>query len=319
MQTLTLIKKLSMTVAGATFVTLGTLSSSASALSINNGIPVGTVGSWTVDVLSGGESRTADLTANATSPNAIVTENVLYDYFSYVDIGNGGFRLNTGTPVSSGINQVTSSGSFLGSGGNTINWNVVSSIASGSAIYKNNFTFTADTGTLGNLKFYQYLDEDIENISDDFLYPTGSAAGGNLELFTIDSPRFYGVSQSGSYNAGQGLSNAPFTGWAANLYNNIKPAIAAGTQAVSPTGVINNLGSFSEPRLGGATVYGLGDIVSVLSWKANSNESTTSIVTTLGGVPSGGDIPRNVPEPSAVLSLIALGGLGLVSLKRKQK
>ncbi len=134
MQTLTLIKKLSMTVAGATFVTLGTLSSSASALSINNGIPVGTVGSWTVDVLSGGESRTADLTANATSPNAIVTENVLYDYFSYVDIGNGGFRLNTGTPVSSGINQVTSSGSFLGSGGNTINWNVVSSIASGSAI-----------------------------------------------------------------------------------------------------------------------------------------------------------------------------------------
>lgn len=320
MKTSTVLKKFSMAAAGATFVVLGAICSSASAqVTINNGIPTGTVGSWSVDVLSGGESRTANLTANATNPPAIVTENVLYDYFSYANVGSGGFRLNTGTPVLSGTNQVTSSGSFLGSGGNTINWNVVSSIAPGSTIYQNTFTFTAATGTLGDLKFYQYLDEDMEAVNDDIFYSTGSAAGGNLQLYTFDNPRFYGTSHSGALNAAQGLSNATFAGWAANRFDNMRPAITAGTQAVSPTGVIQNLGSFSDPRLGGATVYGPADIVSVLSWIVDPNQSTAKIVTTLGGVPSGSDI-QPTPEPASVLGLLAIGVLGTGSaLKRKLK
>ncbi len=322
MKTSTVLKKFSTAAAGATFVVLGAMCSSAQSVTINNGIPTGTVGSWSVDVLSGGESRVANLTANAINPSAIVTENVLYDYFSYVDVGTPGaaFRLNTGTPVLSGTNQVTSSGSFLGSGGNTINWNVVSSIAPGSPMYQNTFTFTATTGTLGDIKLYQYLDEDIEGVSDDILYPTGSAAGGDLELYTLDNPRFFGTSQSGAFSAAQGLSNAMFAGWAANEYNNIKPAITAGTQAVSPTGVIQNLGSFSDPRLGGATVYGQADIVSVLSWMVDPNQSTATIITALGGVPSGGDIGQKVPEPASVLGLLTLGALGAGSaLKRKLK
>jgi hypothetical protein len=214
-------------------------------------------------------------------------------YFSYVDVGAGGFRLNTGIPVLDG-NNVVSNGSFIGANGNTINWNVVSSIEPNSTIYRNKLTFTASTGNLGNLTFYQYLDEDLQSVSDDIFLSRGSAAAGTLELFTIDGPEIYGVSHGGAYNTSQGLVNASFTGWAADRYNNMKPRIANGTQDVAMNGVIQNLPQGSDPTLG--TFSGPADIVSVLAWDVNPNASRAEIITTLGGIPDISDIPGTSQE-----------------------
>ena len=62
---------------------------------IDNDISQGTLGHWSVLMQTGGESRTAFITAD-TASGGIRTENVLFDYYSYVAIGSqtSAFRLS---------------------------------------------------------------------------------------------------------------------------------------------------------------------------------------------------------------------------------
>lgn len=262
---------------------------SANTIRIDNDVPLGTAGHWDVDVESGGESRDAQLTAMRFASGDVVTENVLFDYFSYVDVGNNGsgFQLGGSDPVNvdGDPDKVNSTGSFTGSGGNTINWSVDSFIEDGGSVMFNVFTFTAQSGTLGTMRFLQYLDEDIEGVSDDVLITRGTVADGTLELFTIDNDEVYGVSHGGSLNTAQGLVNATFAGWAADEYNDMKPRITGSGQPVSPDGVIDfsSLPQFEHPQLG--TAFGPADIVSVMAWDVDPNETSATIITTLGGVP----------------------------------
>lgn len=285
---------------------------SARAVFIDNGIPVGTVGHFSLDMLTGGESNEAYLSASRVASGDVFTENVLFDYFSYVDPGNdgGGFRLAGSAPVVDGVdpNKVSSNGSFLGDAGNTILWSVTSSIPPGGSIMTNVVTFAAETGTLGTLRFLQYLDEDIEGVSDDILFVRGTAAGGDLELFTVDNSEVYGVSHSGALSSAQGLVDASFAGWAANQFNQMKPAIAGAGQSVSLAGVIDNLPPFVHPVVGPA--YGPRDVVSVMAWDVDPAATSATIVTTLGGVP---DI-RQVVGGSVAAPLMSPFGLALVTL-----
>ena len=181
------------------------------------------------------------------------------------------------------------------------------------------FTFTADTGTLGALRFYRYLDEDVDlYFSDDVFFTRGSVAGGDLELFTVDDSEVYGISHSGALSSAQGLVNASFTGWAANRFDYMRPAIVGGTQSVSTTGVIQNLPAYSHPQVGSA--YGPRDIVSVLAWDVVANASSATIITTLGGVPDVQDIPDVIPEPSmfVVWSLLAVLGFTVGWYRRRK-
>ncbi|MCA1852335.1 MAG: hypothetical protein LC647_08060, partial [Beggiatoa sp.] len=127
----------------------------ANAIEINNGIPQETVGHLLADVLTGGQSRTLILTpARLVSNNNRSTENVLFDYFSFVDPGidGVGFQLVGSEPVRdpSDPNTVTSTGSFLGANQNTIVWMAVSSIAPSGQVLTTRFTFASgDGGALG--------------------------------------------------------------------------------------------------------------------------------------------------------------------------
>jgi hypothetical protein len=295
--------------------------STASTAVISNGIPSGTLGHWSVDVGNGGESNLANLTANRLASGDIFTEDVLFDYYTYVDVGNGGFRLSSTlitTPVNVVGNTATSSGAFLGADGTTaVNWTAESTIAPGGSIFETTFSFESD-GPLGDLRLYQYLDEDIEAVSDDVFFTRGSAAGLDLELFTVDNTEVYGVSHSGALDGAQGLQNAEFTGWAANDFNSMKPAIEAGLQSVSLLGIIDPvLTPFNHPQIGSA--YGPDDIVSVMAWTVDPDSSIARIITTLGGVPDVTDIPPNgVPEP-ATTGLLFLGVVGLAVNRRRRR
>jgi hypothetical protein len=285
---------------------------------INNDIAAGTLGHFEVDVTPGGQSTTGFITGTGTISGLVTTE-VIFGYTSYVDIGSGGFSLGGTTGAAgaiSGDDEYTSSGSFVGSGGNTIEWEVVSSIASGAADMINAITFTAATGTLGTLQFSQYLDEDVLGVSDDVLFVRGSVAGGDLELFTVDDDEEIGISHGGSYSAAQGLSGATFDGWAADEFADLRSAITGGTATYSPTGVVDlgSLPAFVHPTFGAA--FGPEDITSALAWTVDPGARTATILTSLGGVPDAGSVPNPdpaVPEPTsmALFGLTALGfGVG---------
>lgn len=263
------------------------LGGNATAIPIDNDVPQALVGHWLVDVLSAGDSRLANLTANRFQAGDVFTEDVLFDYFSYVDPGIDGVGLRLASfgapPALTGDDEVQSSGAFVGVNG-IINWTATSSIPFEDSTMSTTFTFTAETGTLGPLRFYRYMDEDVEGSSDDVFLARGSLANLNLELLTIDNIQVYGVSHSGALAPGQGLVNATFAGWAASTFNRIKPVIEGAGQPVDPNGIIDpSLPSFTHPVVGAA--FGPRDIVSVLAWDVDPAASTATIVTTLGGVP----------------------------------
>ena len=298
----------------------------AAAIVINNGLPSTTVGYWSTDVISGGEVNAANITAVGTPSGTTHTNSqVIFDYFSYVDVGPLGAAVQlpattvTSPAALTGTNQVSSAGTFAGAGGNTINWSVTSSIPAGGSVLSSTYSFTAAPGSLlGAIRFYQYLDEDVLGAGDDVFITRGSVATSDLQLFTIDNAEAIGVSHSGAFTAG--LTNATFAGWAACTYNNMKGPIVAGTQAVSAAGEIC-AGLAGVPINHPVVGPGLGprDIVSVLAWDVDPNAASASFITTLGGVPSAQDIPTDpsVPEPTTV-SLLVTGLGGLVWRLRKR-
>jgi hypothetical protein len=293
------------------------VTTSASAVVISNGIAVGTVGHWSVDVLTGGESRAANLTANRLVGSSPFTEDVLFDYFTYIGVGSGAtnnFRLGNLASATPSGGAAVSNGTFTGSAGNTINWSVTSSIPASVSVMTSTYTFTAVQGTLGTLRLFQYMDEDIEAVSDDVFFTRGSVATSDLQLFTVDNTEVYGVSHSGALSALQGLVNASYIGCGVDQFDNMRPRLDGGTQNLADPCVIQNLVGLIHPIVGAA--FGPADIVSVLAWQADPNATSATIITTLGGIPSATDIPpTQAPEPSG-LALLGLG-VALLALQRR--
>lgn len=89
----------------------------AEAIVIDNGIPVGTRGHWSVDVLTGGATRDAVFTTERyNSPDVVVTESVVSTYRVFVDPGidGQGFELIGSEPEGDIFDStlIRSSGTF---------------------------------------------------------------------------------------------------------------------------------------------------------------------------------------------------------------
>ena len=169
-------------------LTMPLLASPSFAVTIDNNLPQSAIGYVAVDVVEGGESRSARITTIG-SPSGRVFENadILFSQASFIDVGTLGnsFRLsgvtNQGPTLidnSGEGDQVLSSGFFTGDLGNVIDWSVSSTILDGSSTLTNVLSFSARSGTLGDIRFYQAIDQDILGVGNNVIFTQGSVDSG---------------------------------------------------------------------------------------------------------------------------------------------
>jgi len=244
-------------------------------VTIDNGLAPADPGYFAVGVGPGGESGVSSLGG----------VNTLFDYEGYfhadADLGAGGsvhdFDALGTEPVLIGNAAVSTVTMFPDSGGR-VDVDVRAEIAPASLRMVTSYVFTASGGAdLRDASFFQYLDSDIESISDDVLQVTGSIAGNSLALTTIDTPTLLPQAQ----RIGQPLSGALVTGFAADQYSSLRSNITSGLLNPPPTGEINTdnlpLGTF--PGIGSA--YGPEDVTSAIEY-GFTNAEYAIIRVTLG-------------------------------------
>jgi len=256
------------------------------AITINNGLQSTDLGYISVNVGNAGETR--DVTITAKTGSSQTTTEIVYDYFTYVQVGSRAFRLSSKTSEIFKENDYTviSKGIFSGSNGNDIEWKCTSTIEPHSKIYRNDFSFKSldNNLSLGKIKLYQYLDEDVMTTANIF-FTRGDYCHGNLELFTVNPSNSIGISHGGNYDT---TNNSQFVGWALDSYNAMKGRIVSGNQNLLQNGYLHRTGKVNHPVY--AEVYGIWDIVSVLGWQVDENTTDAKITTTLGGVVYSGEL-----------------------------
>ena len=269
-------------------------------------------GRWQVEVNDGGETRRAEIDPTG---SAGLTD-VVFDYFNYVDIGiNGNAKRLSGfttTPAYlSGPNQVTSSGVFAGQNGNVF-WESVSSIAPGSPILATTITFSS-ANPFGDIRFIQYLDEDVYGYSNDVLVQFGTPGASNFELLTVDGTDNVGVAQFADYSP----TNMFYVGWAARPFSALRSAIQGPGQSFSIPGVVQGLSPYNDPRYPGQPAWGKADITSALAFDLDPTAFNASVTFFLGGSPSGSSV-SSVPEPTSLFVLSGLIICGVGCLRRRR-
>ena len=259
----------------------------ANSLVIDNDLSSTQGNYFSVDVQSAGKT----FTLRVTDPSATITaEDIVFAYQLYVVVDGTSQLLEGTAPVLISDDKVSSSGSFTGAAGNTIEWTVESLIKDGSMQMRNTTSFTASTGTLGNIQVIQYLDQDVDGAGDDVYFSRGSVAGSNLELYVLDdnNPIAIGVSQGGAFLTEQGLINASFDGWAACIYRE-RAKYIDGTFTYTPSGEICSTldnKNTTHPDIG--AVKGVADTITSLAWSVEPTANQSIVVSTLGGVPDAG-------------------------------
>ena len=191
---------------------------------IDNDAPTEIVGFFSVDVGDGGEVNPGSLSGmTAQGLNTLFEDrNLIFEYFNLVDVGSDGGAVNLAdttinTPAMLDSDDVViSSGSFDGENG-LINWQLESRIADGSGLFENVITFSS-AQPLGDLRFINYLDEDVNAFDDDLLHTVGTPGEADFRAFTLDDPERIGFSHGGIYIEGDGLENATYDGWAADIF-----------------------------------------------------------------------------------------------------
>ncbi|MHB8969228.1 MAG: choice-of-anchor L domain-containing protein [Pirellulaceae bacterium] len=258
---------------------------------IDNDVPVDVPGFFSFDTGNGGASNWAGnggITAEGDT-QTLVNENVIFGFTNYIDVGGNGGAIDLAsstitmpaTLISDDL--VVSEGTIAGQNG-TIAWRVETRFDDGIAIVYNTLTLTSAT-PLGNLRFINYLDEDVQGVSDDLMYVTGTPGANDFRVFTLDGPQRVGFSQGGYLESGTNLVGATFDGWAADEYPDLRSAILGAGTAYSLNGNIDttDLTPFNDPELG--NIYGLADVTTAFAWSVNPVATQSKITTLLELVP----------------------------------
>ncbi|MDZ4849321.1 MAG: dockerin type I domain-containing protein [Pirellulaceae bacterium] len=214
----------------------------------------------------------------------------IFDFINYIDVGSDGIAVSlasttiTMPPTLVSPDLVVSEGTFVNANGDDVTWHVESRFDNGISQLFNTLTFTSAT-PLGNIRYINYLDEDVASPSDDILFTRGTPGQSDFRVFTVDGAERFGFAQGGIYTAGTGLQNASYAGWAADQFASLRTAIAgAGTQ-YTLAGNINaaTLPLFNDPVLGSA--FGPTDVTSALAWDIDPAATTATITTFLELLP----------------------------------
>ncbi len=216
----------------------------------------------------------------------LVNANVIFGFTNYIDVGSDGGGINlaattiTLQPTLISPDLVASEGNFAGTGGEIVNWRVESRFDNGVATLFNTLSFTS-TAALGNIRFINYLDEDVQNISDDILFTQGTPGQADFRAFTVDGAERFGFSQGGIYLPGAGLVNANYVGWTADVFSLLRTAITGpGTQyTVAGNIVTANLPPFVDPVLGAA--FGPNDVTTAFAWDLDPLATSATVTTFL--------------------------------------
>ncbi|MBU6174152.1 MAG: hypothetical protein KGQ60_10125, partial [Planctomycetes bacterium] len=199
---------------------------------IDNDVDINTPGFFSFQPSAGGNATfgaNAGITAQGTS-QLFVNSDVIFDFTNYIDIGPNGnaFELANTTitrpPTLVSPDLVVSEGTFTGNNNAVVRWRIESRFDNGISRLYNTLLLDSDA-PLGDLSFINYLDEDIQFPSDDFLYVTGTPGEKDFRAFTIDDRERIGFSHGGIYQPGAELQNASYSGWAADRFRSLANAI----------------------------------------------------------------------------------------------
>jgi len=262
-------------------------------LLIDNDVDINRPGFFSFEPNAGGEGdffNLGGITAQG-STQLFVNENVIFAFNNYIDVGGDGGAIQlsattiTQPPTLVAPDVVVSRGSFTGNNSAEVRWTVETRFKNGVAKLFNTLTLESDS-PLGNIQFINYLDEDIQAPSDDFLYLTGTPGNPDFRAYTIDNRERIGFSHGGFYNPGVDLVNATYLGFAADEYSDLQLAIEGPGTTYNIAGNINqaNLPPINDAVLG--LVYGLADVTTALAWQTSATANTARMTSFLELVPT---------------------------------
>lgn len=260
---------------------------------IDNNVAVNTIGHFEFQPRAGG-GAVATLTPPVVPDGVTVQGNTqllinnsfISEYLNYVDVDSDGqaedlFTTTITTPPTLvSPDEVISEGTFQNANGDDINWRARSYFVSGSATLYNELTFTG-TAPFGNIRFVNYLNENVLTFDDDLLYVSGQPGEPGFQVLTLDAGERIGVSQGGYYVPGTELVNATFEGWAADQAPLLSGAITGAGTTFSVAGNIDtaNLTPVVDATLG--AVYGPADVATAFAWTLDPLATTATVRTFL--------------------------------------
>jgi len=278
---------------------------------INNGLQINVPGYQNSFINNAGTVEDAFITVQRLSDGLILNSQELVDsYVALLDTGIQ-FRELDDTTITSPItrtssNTITSTGFFVGSNGNQVNWTTESYYPPGETALHTRYNFSVQEGTLGRIRIIQYFNnQGLDPLGlpffDDFLISRGTAATENLTLYLFENTDVYGIGQSGEFSAPMGLVNSEFEGWAAGDNENFPLLIASNAVPFLSTGFVSTASGFFggglEPAVHPLVGDGWGpsdpdslgsetDIATAMSWIADPDATQATIITSLGGLTS---------------------------------
>ena len=256
---------------------------------IDNDAAVTTTGFFEVTPREGGDIANSRVTIDGNT-GQIVGADFIFDFNNFIDVGGDGNGINLQTsnittpPTLIGDDFVMSEGTITGDGGAEVRWRAETSIDDGESVVFNRLFLESDS-PLGNLRFINYLDQDV-TVSDDILYPAGTPGADDFRAFTLGDAARAGFSQGGVYTPAAGqLENATYTGWAADVFPQLLNDIGgAGTTYTVPGNIDTvDLPTILDPDLG--TIYGPRDVTTAFAWDVNPGATSAMFTSFLELIP----------------------------------